>query len=205
MEKVRKSHWETVYQTKDTTKVGWFQPLPQVSTAFISEVNLPKNASIIDVGAGDGLLVDWLLENDFGQITVLDISASALQKAKNRLGDPASKVNWEVADIVDFEPKRKFDFWHDRAVFHFLTEPKDQQTYLRLVECSIPSGGYLLVMTFSRSGPKTCSGLPVQQYDVADLEEFFSQEFELVRSMNYDHFTPSGTAQNYSVGLFRRK
>lgn len=205
MEKVRKSHWETVYQTNDTTKVGWFQPLPQVSIEFISEVNLPKNASIIDVGGGDGLLVDWLLENDFEQVTVLDISASALEKAKKRLGKSASSVHWEVVDVIDFEPERKFDFWHDRAVFHFLTEPNEQLTYLRLVECSIPSGRYLLVMTFSKSGPKTCSGLPVLQYDVADLEGFFSQEFELVQGLNYDHITPSGALQNYSVGLFRRK
>lgn len=205
MEKVRKSHWETIYQTKNTTQVGWFQSLPLVAIQIIFEVNVPKNASIIDVGAGDGVLVDWLLENEYLEVTVMDISDSALQKAKNRLGGPASKVNWEVSDIVEFEPKRKFDFWHDRAVFHFLTDPKDQQTYRRLAVDSIPLGGYLLVMTFSKSGPQTCSGLPVQQYEVADLEEFFSQEFELVRSMNYDHFTPSGTAQNYSVGLFRRK
>lgn len=205
MEKVRGAHWETVYQTKDTTKLGWFQPVPLVSIEFISELNLPQNASLIDVGGGDGVLVDWLLENDFEQVTVLDISGSALDKAKKRLGKFASSVHWEVIDIVDFEPKQKFDLWHDRAVFHFLTEAKDQQTYRRLVEGSIPSGGYLLVMTFSKSGPKTCSGLPIQQYNIADLEEFFNQEFELIRSLNYDHFTPSGAAQNYSVGLFRRK
>lgn len=205
MEQVRKSHWETVYQTKDTTKVGWFQPLPQVSTAFISEVNLPKNASIIDVGAGDGLLVDWLLENDFGQITVLDISASALEKAKKHLGKSASSVHWEVVDVIDFEPERKFDFWHDRAVFHFLTEPNDQQTYRSLVERSIVSGGCLLLMTFSRSGPSTCSGLPVQQYDEADLKSMFIQEFDCIKNLNYDHITPSGSPQNYTVALFRRK
>lgn len=205
MDKVKRSHWENVYQTKDTTKVGWFQGMPKVSMDLISETKISKNSSVIDVGGGDGTLVDWLLGERFEQITVLDISASALEKSKIRLGESASKVQWEACDILDFEPKGKFDLWHDRAVFHFLTDPKDQQIYRRLVECSIHSGGFLLVMTFSKSGPTTCSGLPVQQYDIQDLEEFFIQEFELIESLNYDHITPSGIAQNYSVALFRRK
>lgn len=205
MEKVRKNHWETVYQTKDTTKVGWFQPVPQVSIELIVDLNLPHNASIIDVGGGDSLLVDWLLQEGYGQVTVLDISESALQKAQQRLGKSASKVTWKVSDILEFEPKAKFDLWHDRAVFHFLTETKDQQTYRSLVEQSISSGGYLLLMTFSKSGPKSCSGLPVEQYDIADLEAFFSREFELVKSFNYDHITPSGSAQNYTVCLLKRR
>jgi 2-polyprenyl-3-methyl-5-hydroxy-6-metoxy-1,4-benzoquinol methylase len=205
MDKVKRSHWENVYQIKDTTKVGWFQGVPKVSMDLISETKISKNSSVIDVGGGDGTLVDWLLGERFEQITVLDISASALEKSKIRLGESASKVQWEACDILDFEPKGKFDLWHDRAVFHFLTDPKDQQIYRRLVECSIHSGGFLLLMTFSKSGPTTCSGLPVQQYDIQDLEEFFIQEFELTESLNYDHITPSGIAQNYSVALFRRK
>lgn len=200
-----KLHWETVYQTKDTTKVGWFQTKPKVSIDLISGLKIPKNAPVIDVGGGDGVLVDWLLEEGFEHITVLDISASALENSKNRLGESASKVRWEVCDILEFEPEGKFELWHDRAIFHFLTEPKDQQIYRRLVECAIHSGGYLLILTFSKSGPKSCSGLPVKQYDVSDLEEFFGDEFELVNSLNYDHITPSGAGQNYSVGLFRRK
>ncbi|WP_209332171.1 class I SAM-dependent methyltransferase [Lunatimonas salinarum] len=205
MEKINKSHWENVYQTKDTTQVGWFQGTPKVSIDLISGTKISGTTSVIDVGGGDGALVDWLLEEGFEKITVLDISASALEKSKIRLGEPSSKVLWEACDILDFEPKKKFDLWHDRAVFHFLTNPKDQQIYRRLVECSIHSGGFLLVMTFSKSGPTTCSGLTVQQYDIQDLEEFFVQEFELIQSLNYDHITPSGTAQNYSVALFRRK
>lgn len=205
METVKESHWEKVYQTKDTTQVGWFQGKPKVSINLISDAKISKTAPVIDVGGGDGLLVDWLLEGGFENITVLDISASALEKSKNRLGESAAKVQWEACDILDFEPKGKFELWHDRAVFHFLTDPKEQQIYRRLVECSIHSGGYLLIMTFSKSGPKTCSGLPIQQYDVQDLEEFFGQEFELTESLNYDHITPSGIAQNYSVCLFRRR
>ncbi len=205
MESTLKHHWETVYLTKDTTKVGWFQTKPHVSCELISSLKLPKNASIIDVGGGDGFLADWLLDEGFEQVTVLDISAAALEKVKNRLGRSASRVLWEASNILEFGPKGKFDLWHDRAVFHFIIEPKDQQNYRSLVESSVSAGGYLLIMTFSKSGPKTCSGLPVQQYDIEDLEEFFGDEFELVNSLNYDHITPSGSGQNYSVGLFRRK
>lgn len=205
MEKVKKGHWETVYQTKDTTKVGWFQPVPHVSIELIVDLNLSKKASIIDVGGGDSLLVDWFLDQEYEYVTLLDISESALQKAQNRLGPSASKVTWEVSDILEFEPQTEFDLWNDRAVFHFLTEPNEQQAYKSLVERAIASGGHLLVMTFSKSGPKSCSGLPVQQYDIVDLQEFFSKEFEFVKGLNYDHITPSRSAQNYSVCLFRRR
>ncbi|KPQ13556.1 MAG: hypothetical protein HLUCCX10_12625 [Algoriphagus marincola HL-49] len=205
MEKVKESHWEKVYQTKDTTKVGWFQIQPQVSIDLISEIEIDKTSPVIDVGGGDGLLVDWLVKERFSKVTVLDIATAALDKSKARLGEEAAKVVWESVDILKFHPERKFEIWHDRAVFHFLTDPKEQQIYRRLVESSILSGGHLLIMTFSKSGPKTCSGLPVQQYDIQDLEEFFDQEFELTKSLNYDHITPSGIAQNYSVALLRRK
>lgn len=134
----------------------------------------------------------------------MDISESALQKAQNRLGPSASKVIWEVSDVLEFEPKAKFDLWYDQAVFHFLIEPNEQQTYKSLVKGAIASGGYLLVMTFSKSGPKSCSGLPVQQFDISDLQEFLRKEFEFVKGLNYDHITPSGSAQNYSVCLFNK-
>lgn len=205
MGNVKKEHWEAVYQTKDTTKVGWFQQVPRVSIEWIDQLNLSKNASIIDVGGGDGFLVDWLVDQGYEHVTLLDISESALQKAQNRLGPSASKVTWEVSDILEFESSAKVELWHDRAVFHFLTEPNDQQTYRSLVERSIVSGGYLLLMTFSRSGPSTCSGLPVQQYDEADLKSMFIQEFDCIKNLNYDHITPSGSPQNYTVALFRRK
>jgi 2-polyprenyl-3-methyl-5-hydroxy-6-metoxy-1,4-benzoquinol methylase len=200
-----KHHWETVYQTKDTTKVGWFQNKPQVSIDWISKLKIPKNAPIIDVGGGDGCLVDLLLDQGFEQITVLDISDVALEKVRSRLGPAASKVHWKACDILEFQPEGKFELWHDRAVFHFLTDPQKQGIYRQLVERAVAPGGYLVMMTFSKSGPKTCSGLPVQQYDVQDLEEFFSKEFFSVESFNYDHLTPSGIAQNYTVCLFRRR
>lgn len=200
-----KEHWQKVYQTKDTTKVGWHQPKPQISLDFIGKTRISKDASILDVGGGDGKLVDHLLEEGFQDISILDISETALEKIKLRLRASQDQIKFTVSDIVEFEPSGKFDLWHDRAVFHFLTDPLDQRKYRSLVECSIPSGGYLIVATFSKSGPDTCSGLPVQQYDIQDLEEFFGQEFHLLEGLNYDHITPSGSAQNYSVCLFRRK
>lgn len=193
-----------MYQTKDTTKVGWFQPKPQISLDLIRKVGIAFDSSILDVGGGDSLLVDWLLEMGFEDITILDISLSALEKAKERLGTEGSKIDWKVSDILEFKWDRKVNLWHDRAVFHFLTDPEKQQRYRSLVEEAIVPGGFLLLMTFSKSGPKTCSGLPVQQYDISDLEGFFSQGFDLVEGLNYDHNTPSGVTQNYSVCLFRR-
>jgi ubiquinone/menaquinone biosynthesis C-methylase UbiE len=205
MEAIFEKHWNTVYQTKDTTKVGWFQPKPQISLDLIRKAGVTLDSSIIDVGGGDSLLVDRLLDMGFKDITILDISSSALDKAKERLGASCSKIQWVVSDILQFKPDRKFSLWHDRAVFHFITDSDKQQHYRSIVEEALAPGGFLLLMTFSKSGPKTCSGLPVQQYDISDLEGFFSQGFELVGGLNYDHSTPSGVKQNYSVCLFRRK
>lgn len=205
METKLEKHWETVYQTKDTTKVGWYQPKPQISLDFFGKTRIPKDAAILDVGGGDGNLVDHLLEEGFQDISILDISETALDKIKLRLAERLAQVKFTVSDILDFQPTEKFWIWHDRAVFHFFTDPVDQRKYRSLVECSIPSGGYLILATFSKSGPNTCSGLPVQQYDIQDLEAFFWQEFHLLEGINYDHITPSGSAQNYSVCLFRRK
>lgn len=204
MESTLKKHWETVYQTKDTTKVGWFQPKPQISLNMISKTGISVESSILDVGGGDSLLVDRLLDMGFKDITILDISSSALEKAKERLGPSGSNIHWIVSDMLQFKPDRKFTLWHDRAVFHFLTDQNEREAYRGLVESSITPGGYLVIMTFSKSGPKSCSGLPVQQYDIQDLENFFHKEFELIEGKNYDHLTPSGSVQNYTICLFRK-
>ncbi|MEB2785338.1 class I SAM-dependent methyltransferase [Algoriphagus persicinus] len=204
MEATLENHWETVYQTKDTTKVGWHQTKPQVSLDFIGKTQLSKDAAILDVGGGDSKLVDYLLEDEFQNITVLDISDTALGKIKQRLKERQVQVKFVVSNILDFNPIEKFSLWHDRAVFHFLTAEKDQNEYLSLVQKSIDSGGYLILATFSKSGPSICSGLPVKQYDIQDLEEFFRPEFHLLEGINYDHITPAGSPQNYSVCLFQR-
>jgi cyclopropane fatty-acyl-phospholipid synthase-like methyltransferase len=204
MEATLENHWETVYQTKDTTKVGWHQTKPQISLDFIGKAQLAKDAAILDVGGGDSKLVDYLLADGFQDITVLDISETALEKIKHRLKERQVQAKFIVSNILDFHPEQKFSLWHDRAVFHFLTGEKEQKDYLSLVQESIASEGYLILATFSKSGPSICSGLPVQQYDIQDLEEFFSPEFQLLEGINYDHITPSGSPQNYSVCLFQR-
>jgi cyclopropane fatty-acyl-phospholipid synthase-like methyltransferase len=204
MEATLENHWETVYQTKDTTKVGWHQTKPQISLDFIGKAQLAKDAAILDVGGGDSKLVDYLLADGFQGIMVLDISETALEKIKHRLKERQVQAKFIVSNILDFHPEQKFSLWHDRAVFHFLTGEKEQKDYLSLVQESIASEGYLILATFSKSGPSICSGLPVQQYDIQDLEEFFSPEFQLLEGINYDHITPSGSPQNYSVCLFQR-
>jgi phospholipid N-methyltransferase len=198
------SHWQNVYLTKDTTKVGWHQPRPQVSLDFIAKTKISTEDPIIDIGGGDGYLVDHLLEAGFQNLSMLDISEAALEKVKFRLAEKKDQVNFVVSNILDFNPKTKFNLWHDRAVFHFLIKKEDQEKYRKLVEEAVVLQGYLILATFSKSGPNTCSGLPVQQYSIQDLKEFFSRGFELVEGMNYDHITPSGNPQNYTVCLFRR-
>jgi cyclopropane fatty-acyl-phospholipid synthase-like methyltransferase len=205
MEATLENHWQNVYQTKDTTQVGWHQTKPQISLDYIGKTQLPRDASILDVGGGDSKLVDYLLADGFHNITVLDISETALEKIKLRLKERQVQVKFVVSNILDFNPVKTMSLWHDRAVFHFLTAEREQHEYLSLVQESIATGGYLILATFSKSGPSICSGLPVQQYDIQDLEEFFGQEFLLLEGFNYDHITPSGSAQNYSVCLFRRK
>lgn len=204
MEATLENHWETVYQTKDITKVGWHQTKPQISLVFIGKAHLLKTASILDVGGGDSKLVDYLLADGFQDITVLDISETALGKIKHRLKERQVQAKFVVSNILDFHPIEKFSLWHDRAVFHFLTGEEEQKGYLRLIQESIASEGYLIIATFSKSGPSICSGLPVQQYDIQDLEEFFKPRFQLLEGINYDHITPAGSPQNYSVCLFQR-
>jgi cyclopropane fatty-acyl-phospholipid synthase-like methyltransferase len=171
---------------------------------FIDKAHLPKNASILDVGGGDSKLVDYLLADGFQDITVLDISETALGKIKHRLKERQVQAKFVVSNILDFHPIKKFSLWHDRAVFHFLTGEEEQKEYLGLIQESIASEGYLIIATFSKSGPSICSGLPVRQYDIEDLEKFFSPAFLLLEGINYDHITPGGSPQNYSVCLFQR-
>jgi cyclopropane fatty-acyl-phospholipid synthase-like methyltransferase len=204
MEAMLENHWETVYQTKDTTKAGWHQTKPQISLDFLGKTQLSKGSAIVDVGGGDSKLVDYLLADGFQDITVLDISETALEKIKHRLKERQVQVKFVVSNILDFNPIEKISLWHDRAVFHFLTGEMEQKEYLSLVEESLATGGYLIIATFSKSGPSVCSGLSVQQYDIQDLEEFFRPGFHLLEGINYDHITPGGSPQNYSVCLFQR-
>lgn len=200
-----KSHWENIYATKDTQKVGWFQPRPALALSLIEELAIPKDSGIIDIGGGDSYLVDYLLADDYRNVTVLDISAKAIEKAKLRLGEKSEHPNWIISDIREFEPLRPYDLWHDRAAFHFLTAEADIRNYVETAKKGITENGFLIIGTFSEKGPTTCSGLPVRQYTLEELQQTFSPYFEIVKTFNIDHITPSGQSQNYSFCVLRKK
>lgn len=201
----RKNHWENIYQTKELNTLSWYQPIPQTSLDLISEVNLPKNARIIDIGGGDSFLVDHLLKLGFTEVTVLDISENAINKAKVRLGESASKIKWIEADAASFVSNEKYDFWHDRAAFHFLTDKKEIQSYVKKASQLIAKNGNMIIGTFSKNGPLKCSGIEIQQYSEESLSEVFSQYFEKQKCFTEDHQTPSGSLQNFVFCSFINK
>lgn len=203
MENILKEHWEKVYETKQPHEVSWTQDIPQTSLDFIHSFGLSKSASIIDIGGGDSKLVDHLLAEGFTDITVLDISAASLEKAKKRLGDKAALVKWVVTDIRSFKPEVKYALWHDRAAFHFLTEKQEVMEYLSLVRNAVD--GYMIVGTFSPDGPTKCSGLSIKQYSDEELTAMFMNGFEKIKCVNVDHITPFQTAQNFTFCSFRHK
>lgn len=196
----KKAHWDAVYQSKQPHEVSWTQPVPKTSLDFIHSFGLPKTARIIDIGGGDSQLAEHLLREGFEQITVLDISKKAIARAKKRLGRQARKVKWVVADINDFQPAEAFDVWHDRATFHFLTEKGQVERYLDTAKNAISR--YLVVGTFSDTGPRKCSGLDIKQYSEADLEAAFEKGFQKIRCVNEDHETPFQTVQNFTFCSF---
>ena len=199
----RRAHWQQVYETKSPDEVSWTQKRPSTSLEFIESFRLDKDAKIIDVGGGDSNLVDFLLDEGYTDITVLDISAKALEKAQNRLGDRANKVNWVVSDITEFQPSTNYDLWHDRAVFHFLTDPGQVNIYLKLVNQYVSQ--YLVLGTFSEAGPTKCSGLEIQQYSEKSMTELFGEKFNKMKCRTEDHITPFGTKQNFLYCGFRKK
>jgi cyclopropane fatty-acyl-phospholipid synthase-like methyltransferase len=197
-----KQYWETVYQTKQSQEVSWTQEIPQTSLNFIQSFNLPRSARIIDIGGGDSKFVDYLLEEGFEDITILDISAAALEKAKQRLGDKALKVNWIVSDITDFKPANQFDVWHDRAAFHFLTTPRQIKKYIKTAsECVT---GFLAIGTFSENGPDTCSGLSIKKYSEKTLTDELAKAFDKLHCITEDHITPSRTKQHFLFCSFKK-
>ena len=201
MELTLKNHWDRIYQTKQPKEVSWTEEMPVTSLAFIHSFGLEKNASIINIGGGDSRLVDYLLEEGYTDITILDISEKSLERAKSRLGDKSKKVNWVVCDIKSFQPKRKYDLWHDRAVFHFLTTIEEIRAYLSIVRSCV--NGHMIVGTFSKSGPDKCSGLPVKQYNDVQLADLFMEGFHKIKCIEVDHNTPIQTKQNFTFCSFR--
>jgi cyclopropane fatty-acyl-phospholipid synthase-like methyltransferase len=200
-----KSYWENIYTTKDTQKVGWFQPRPGLVLSLIEELTIPKDSKIIDIGGGDSSLVDYLLADDYRNVTVLDISAKSIEKAKLRLAEKRLLPDWIVSDIREFKPNCQYDLWHDRAAFHFLTEEEDIKNYVETAKNGIVENGLMIMGTFSDKGPDTCSGLPVKQYSIHELRQTFLPHFKNLRSFNTDHITPSGQSQNYSFCVFSKK
>lgn len=203
MEINKKNHWETVYETKQPNEVSWTQENPKISLDFIRQTNLGKSAKIIDIGGGDSKLVDFLLEDGYENITVLDISANALERAKSRLGKKAEKVTWIVSDITEFKSVTTYDIWHDRATFHFLTSDAQINSYIKIVEKWISS--FLIIGTFSDKGPVKCSGLEIKQYTEATLENQFQSGFEKLKCINEDHITPFETTQNFIFCVFKKR
>ncbi|WGF92390.1 class I SAM-dependent methyltransferase [Aequorivita marisscotiae] len=198
----RKKHWETVYETKNPDQVSWTQEIPKISLKIIHSFKLNKDAKIIDIGGGDSKLVDYLLEEGYNNITVLDISEKAIAKAKKRLGEKASKVNWIVSDITEFEPDTSFDVWHDRATFHFLTTDDQIKKYTNIATIFVR--GYLIIGTFSQNGPKKCSGLEIKQYNEEELTSELKKGFDKIQCITEDHLTPSNTTQNFLFCSFKR-
>jgi len=200
-----KEHWEKIFATKSEHDVSWFQPYPKTSVGFVKLFNLPPESNIIDIGGGDSHLVDALIEKGYKNLYVLDIAENALQRAKERLGDKADSVHWIASDILDFKPDMKFDFWHDRAAFHFLTTETNIDKYVEIAENSIRLGGYLILGTFSEKGPDQCSGLEIKQYNEASMSYRFERKFERIKCISEDHLTPFNTTQNFLFCSFKKK
>ena len=203
MEIERKNHWEAVYETKQPQEVSWTQENPKTSLDFIRQTHLDKKAKIIDIGGGDSKLVDFLLNEGYENITVLDISFKALERAKKRLGKSAANVTWIVSDMTEFKPKTNYDIWHDRATFHFLTRPEQIETYVKLAEKWVSN--FLIIGTFSENGPKKCSGLDITQYSESALEKQFSNSFKKLKCIAEDHITPFKTSQNFTFCKFEKR
>lgn len=198
-----KRHWEEIYKTKKSDEVSWYQHEPNTSLKLISETNKNKNAEIIDVGAGDSRLVDNLLFLGFKKITLLDVSPTALNQVKKRLGKKADRVKWVVSDLRKFETNERYDIWHDRATLHFLTEKEDVNKYVELVKQLLKPNGYLIVSAFSVNGPKKCSGLDVKQYSEDSIKKLFG-DFEYIQSFEEQHTTPWGASQMFIFSVFRK-
>lgn len=201
----RRTHWEGVYSTKAENEVSWFQETPEISIEMIKASGAAKDAAIIDIGGGASRLVDALLADGFRSLAVLDLSAAALEAANKRIGPDGAEVEWIVADVTTWKPARTYDIWHDRAAFHFLTDPADQTAYMDCLRSALRIGGQAIIGTFALDGPEKCSGLPVQRYDSAHLAETLGPSFELVEARRESHHTPWNSIQSFQFSRFRRR
>lgn len=193
-----REHWDRVYTTKDPENVSWFQPHLERSLAFLDAARIVKSAGVIDVGGGASTLVDDLLERGYSNVTVLDLSEAALKAARSRLGERASEVRWICADVTEAQLDREaYDFWHDRAVFHFLRDPMARARYVEAVRRAVKPGGHIVVATFGPHGPEKCSGLEVLRYSTEELHAEFGSDFSKVSEFTEMHTTPWGSEQEF--------
>jgi 2-polyprenyl-3-methyl-5-hydroxy-6-metoxy-1,4-benzoquinol methylase len=200
----RQAHWQKVYNEKGENQVSWFQERPTISLELIGAVGAKPSSAIIDIGGGASRLVDALVEKGYRDLTVLDLSESAVSIAKKRLGQRAAPVKWIVADVTQWQPPAAYDVWHDRAAFHFLTEAPDRIAYVERLTTALRSGGHAIIGTFAPDGPERCSGLPVVRYDAAQLAAMLTPSFTLVDMRRDDHQTPWGAIQHFQFSIFRR-
>ena len=201
-----KVHWESIYRTKQPSEMSWYQPYPTRSIELLLRAGVSLGSSIIDIGGGDSTFVDALLDREFRNITVLDISSGAIERARARLGARANEVAWIEGDVrfVDLAAQA-YDVWHDRAVFHFLTQPDDRTRYMAQVAGALRHGGTLIIATFALEGPPQCSGLPVTRYDAGGLATQLGDEFALQESLTDVHRTPAGVEQAFTYARFQRR
>ncbi len=201
----RKKHWETIYQTKELNEVSWYQPNPETSLQFFQQLEIPVTAKIIDIGGGDSFLVDHLLDLGYQDLSVLDVSETAIERAKQRLGERAKDVKWIVSDVFDFQPTTSYDCWHDRAAFHFLTKDVEVEKYVQMASKAITPNGKMIIGTFSEQGPKKCSGIDIRQYSETTMTDLFSRYFQKITCITTDHTTPFDTTQNFVFCSFRKQ
>ena len=201
----RQAHWENVYTTKGENEVSWFQQSPAPSLELIMRTGATSKSAIIDIGGGASRLVDHLIEQGFEDVSVLDLSGAALKAAKARLGARADRVHWLVADATIWEPVKRYDIWHDRAAFHFLTDENDRAAYSERLTRGLKTGGHAIIATFALDGPEKCSGLPVARYDSASLGRMLGTTFILVHTQRHEHATPWDSRQIFQFSVFRRE
>ncbi|MEA2984278.1 MAG: hypothetical protein QOD94_532 [Alphaproteobacteria bacterium] len=200
----RRAHWQRVYSSKNETEVSWFEQSPTLSLDLIRRSGAHSTTSIIDIGGGASRLVDALLENGYRAVSVLDLSGKALSVARVRLGTHASHVSWIEADVTRWEPEQLYDLWHDRAAFHFLTDPDDRRAYVERLTRGTSSGAQVIIGTFALDGPSRCSGLPVTRHDSNSLKQALGESFQLEETRPYGHRTPGGAIQRFQFSRFRK-
>lgn len=205
MSKARRAHWQRVYSEKEPTDVSWYQSVPEKSLHLIRETGIVKSEPILDVGGGASTLVDHLHAAGYTDVTIMDISGRALERSRARLGESAGATQWIESDVTRFEPRRRYALWHDRAVFHFLTDSGDRDKYIDVAERALNPGGYFVLATFGPEGPERCSGLEIRCYGIERLQELFGSGFKLGGYELDEHATPRGSTQQFLYSWWQAK